>query len=115
MGELPFFRAQSASHPDHLWIWEKDVYVDENHRTWLPIGFERDDSFQVLMRQANVPLGEAVCPSQTHPYHLPLMWQLYPGGRYRDSDSNFWLIVYHVQCNGMEDMLLERLPDPEQE
>ena len=40
MGELPFFRARSALHPDHLWIWERSVYVDENQRTWLPIIIE---------------------------------------------------------------------------
>lgn len=40
MGELPFFRAHTAFHPDRLWIWEKAVYVDENQRTWLPITIE---------------------------------------------------------------------------
>lgn len=40
MGELPFFRAHTALHPDHLWIWEKAVYVDENQRTWLPVTIE---------------------------------------------------------------------------
>ena len=37
MGEVPFFRVHTALHPDHLWIWAKSVYVDENQRTWLPI------------------------------------------------------------------------------
>uniref|UniRef100_A0A8D1F9P8 T-cell leukemia/lymphoma protein 1A n=1 Tax=Sus scrofa TaxID=9823 RepID=A0A8D1F9P8_PIG len=52
-----------------------------------------------------------MCPSQLTPYPLPLMWQLYPGRRYRGSDSSFWHIVYHIKFSGMEDMLLEQLPD----
>ncbi|XP_072820093.1 T-cell leukemia/lymphoma protein 1A [Vicugna pacos] len=111
MGELPFFRVRTALHPDHLWIWEKATYVDEKQRTWLPITIETESSLQVLMHQEDVPLGEAVCPSVVAPYPLPLMWQLYPGRRYRGSDSSFWRIVYHIQFSGTEDMLLEQLPD----
>lgn len=40
MAEGPFFGAHTPLHPDHLWIWEKAVYVDENQRTWLPITIE---------------------------------------------------------------------------
>uniref|UniRef100_A0A8C3YSK4 T-cell leukemia/lymphoma protein 1A n=1 Tax=Catagonus wagneri TaxID=51154 RepID=A0A8C3YSK4_9CETA len=115
MGELPFFRAHAALHPDHLWIWAKAVYVDENQRTWLPIIIETESGLQVLMRQEDVALGEALCPSQLTPYPLPLMWQLYPGRRYRGSDSSFWRIVYHIEFSGMEDMLLEQLRDPDDE
>uniref|UniRef100_F1SAR3 T-cell leukemia/lymphoma protein 1A n=1 Tax=Sus scrofa TaxID=9823 RepID=F1SAR3_PIG len=111
MGEVPFFRVHTALHPDHLWIWAKSVYVDENQRTWLPIITETESGRQVLMRQEDVPLMEALCPSQLTPYPLPLMWQLYPGRRYRGSDSSFWRIVYHIKFSGMEDMLLEQLPD----
>lgn len=39
MGELPF-SVPAALHPDHLWIWRKSVYVDENQRTWLPISIK---------------------------------------------------------------------------
>nr|XP_023484362.1 T-cell leukemia/lymphoma protein 1A [Equus caballus] len=99
MGELPFFRAHTAFHPDRLWIWEKAVYVDENQRTWLPITIEMDSSLQVLMRQEDIPLGEPVRPSQLGPYLLPLMWQLYPGRKYRGSDSSFWRIVYHIEAS----------------
>ncbi|KAM9091903.1 T-cell leukemia/lymphoma protein 1A [Megaptera novaeangliae] len=113
MGELPFFRAHTALHPDHLWIWEKAVYVDENQRTWLPVTIEIESSLQVLMRQEDVPLGDPVCPSQLGPYLLPVMWQLYPGRRYRGSDSSFWRIVYHIEASDTEDMLLEQMPDPE--
>ncbi|XP_065762151.1 T-cell leukemia/lymphoma protein 1A [Muntiacus reevesi] len=116
MAEGPFFRAQTPLHPDHLWIWEKAVYVDENRRTWLPITIEVQPlSLQVLLRQEDVPLGDPVCPSQLGPYLLPVMWQLYPGRRYRASDSSFWRIVYHIEIGGTEDMLLEQLPDPEDE
>lgn len=51
------------------------------------------------MRQEDVPLGEPVCPSQLGPYLLPVMWQLYPGRRYRGSDSSFWRIVYHIEAS----------------
>ncbi|XP_066132759.1 T-cell leukemia/lymphoma protein 1A-like [Saccopteryx bilineata] len=114
MGEVPF-RAHMTLHPDRLWIWRKAVYVDENQRTWLPISIEVMDrhSRQVLMRQEDIPLGEALRPSQLSPSLLPLMWQLYPGRRYRGSDSSFWRIVYHLEFSGIEDMLLEQLPDPE--
>ncbi|XP_016015331.2 T-cell leukemia/lymphoma protein 1A [Rousettus aegyptiacus] len=109
MGEHQF-REHTALHPDHLWIWRKAVYVDENQRTWLPIVNETESCLQVLMRQEDVPRGEAMRPSQLPPSPLPLMWQLYPGRRYRGSDSSFWRIVYHIEFNGVEDMLLEQLP-----
>ncbi|XP_030877076.1 T-cell leukemia/lymphoma protein 1A [Leptonychotes weddellii] len=118
MGELPFFRAHAALHPDHLWIWERSVYVDENQRTWLPITIETESSLQVLMRQEDVSLGEAVCPSLLAPCPLPSMWQLYPGRRYRGSDSSFWRIVYHIEaslnkgrslhCRFLKDWIRER-------
>ncbi|XP_043410492.1 T-cell leukemia/lymphoma protein 1A [Prionailurus bengalensis] len=115
MGELPFFRARTALYPDHLWIWERSVYVDENQRTWLPIIIEMESSLQVLMRQEDVLPGEAVCPGLLAPGLLPSMWQLYPERRYRGSDSSFWRIVYHIEFSGTEEMLLEQLPDPEYE
>lgn len=51
------------------------------------------------MRQEDVPLGEARCPSLLTPCLLPSMWQLYPGRRYRGSDSSFWRIVYHIEAS----------------
>lgn len=51
------------------------------------------------MRQEDTPLGEALRPSQLSPSPLPLMWQLYPGRRYRGSDSSFWRIVYHIEAS----------------
>uniref|UniRef100_A0A2K5PV03 T cell leukemia/lymphoma 1A n=2 Tax=Cebinae TaxID=38070 RepID=A0A2K5PV03_CEBIM len=49
-------------------------------------------------------------PTQIGRSPLPLMWQLYPDGRYRSSDSSFWRIVYHVKIEGVKNMLLEQLP-----
>ncbi|XP_049753502.1 T-cell leukemia/lymphoma protein 1A [Elephas maximus indicus] len=106
--------AQSVLHPDRLWFWEKAVYLDENQHAWLPIIMERNGGLQVLMRQGDAPLGEGVCPSQAPPSPLPLLWQLYPEGQYRCSDSSYWRIVYHVKFNNTEDMLLELLPGSRQ-
>ncbi|KAG5198341.1 hypothetical protein JEQ12_008031 [Ovis aries] len=99
MAEGPFFMADTPIHPDHLRMWEKAVYVDENRRTWLPITLKIENNLQVLFRQQDVPLGEPVPPSQLGPHQLPVMWQLYPGLRYRASDSSFWRIVYHVEAS----------------
>lgn len=67
-------------------------------RPVLP-SLQTESSLQVLMRQEDVPLGEAVCPSLLAPGLLPSMWQLYPGRRYRGSDSSFWRIVYHIEAS----------------
>ncbi|XDB62478.1 hypothetical protein AB1E18_015822 [Capra hircus] len=99
MAEGPFFMADTPFHPDHLRMWEKAVYVDENRRTWLPITLKIENNLQVLFRQQDVPLGDPVPPSQLGPHQLPVMWQLYPGLRYRASDSSFWRIVYHVEAS----------------
>ncbi|ELK27074.1 T-cell leukemia/lymphoma protein 1A [Myotis davidii] len=53
------------------------------------------------MRQIEVSHGEAMQPSRLPPSMLPLMWQLYPGRRYRASDSSFWRIVYHIEASDM--------------
>ncbi|XP_014399138.1 PREDICTED: T-cell leukemia/lymphoma protein 1A [Myotis brandtii] len=80
---------------------------------WPRLGvLPTESSLQVLMRQIEVSRGEAMPPSRLPPSMLPLMWQLYPGRRYRASDSSFWRIVYHIEINGVEDMVLEQLPDP---
>ncbi|XP_016056490.1 PREDICTED: T-cell leukemia/lymphoma protein 1A [Miniopterus natalensis] len=111
MGAEPF-RVHRTLHPDHLWIWRPAVYIDENQRSWMPLIIETESSLQVLLRQEDIPRGEAMRPSQLPPSLLPLMWQLYPGRRYRGSDSSFWRIVYHIEFSGIEDMVLEQLPDP---
>ncbi|XP_054423571.1 T-cell leukemia/lymphoma protein 1A-like [Pteronotus mesoamericanus] len=113
MGDFTF-SAHTTTHPDRLWIWRQGVYVDENDRTWVPVNVEMERRLilKVLMRQEDVPRGEATRPSQLPPSLLPLMWQLYPGRRYRASDSSFWRIVYHIEVGGTEDLLLEQMPDP---
>ncbi|XP_076978460.1 T-cell leukemia/lymphoma protein 1A [Tamandua tetradactyla] len=113
MDDRPLFRESTAMHPDRLWIWERNVYLDENQRTWIPVCLKMNTCLRVLMRQEDVPLGKAMSPSQLPSSPLPLMWQLYPARRYRSSDSSFWRIVYHIEFRGIEDMLLEQLPDPE--
>nr|XP_004665605.3 T-cell leukemia/lymphoma protein 1A [Jaculus jaculus] len=105
-----FQTAETPQTPDRLWIWERDVYRDEDDRTWVPVVIKTDSCTRVLMRQEDVPLGEPQTPSQLVSYPLPLMWQLYPGKRYRGTDSMFWRIVYHIKFRGVEDMLLEQLP-----
>ncbi|XP_036887205.1 T-cell leukemia/lymphoma protein 1A [Sturnira hondurensis] len=105
------FSSHTSLHPDRLWIWRPGVYVDENDCTWVTVKVEEEDRLKVLLRQEDVPRGEALRPSQLPPSPLPLMWQLYPGQRYRSSDSNFWRILYHIQVCGTEDLLLEQIPD----
>lgn len=64
------------------------------------------------MRQIEVSRGEAVQPSRLPPSMLPLMWQLYPGRRYRASDSSFWRIVYHIEASARPSWDLAPLPSP---
>ncbi|XP_028620266.1 T-cell leukemia/lymphoma protein 1A-like [Grammomys surdaster] len=101
------YRPETPPHPDRLWVWEKNVYLDEFRRSWLPVAIKSDGKFQVLMYQRDVTLGAAMTPSQLMPYQLPLMWQLYPGEKYRSCDSMFWKILYHVKFRDVEEMLLE--------
>ncbi|KAM5338937.1 T-cell leukemia/lymphoma protein 1A-like [Glossophaga mutica] len=105
------FSVHRTVHPDRLWIWRPGVYVDENDQTWVTAKVEEQDGLKVLMRQEDVPRGEAMRPSQLPPSPLPVMWQLYPGQRYRASDSSFWRISYHIRVGGTEDLLLEQIPE----
>ncbi|XP_005068321.1 T-cell leukemia/lymphoma protein 1A [Mesocricetus auratus] len=107
MAEQPTYRTETPQDPQRLWIWEKHVYLDENKRSWLPIVLKTDEKVQVILRQQDVPLGLAMIPEQLEAYELPLMWQLYPGKKYRGSDSMLWQILYHIKFRGVEDMLLE--------
>ncbi|XP_035118083.1 T-cell leukemia/lymphoma protein 1A [Callithrix jacchus] len=113
MAQEQLRRESVTDHPDRLWIWEKFVYLDENQRTWLPLVIKVQPALErmVFFRQEVTLLGKPMTPTQIGPSLLPLMWQLYPDGRYRSSDSGFWRIVYHVKIEGLEDMLLEQLPD----
>ncbi|CAH6850953.1 T-cell leukemia/lymphoma protein 1A [Phodopus roborovskii] len=107
MAEQLAYRPDIPEDPQRLWIWERHVYLDENKRCWLPIVLKTDEKFQVILRQQDVPLGAAMIPDQLVAYELPLMWQLYPGKKYRSNDSMFWQIQYHIKFRGVEDMLLE--------
>ncbi|XP_050010766.1 T-cell leukemia/lymphoma protein 1A [Alexandromys fortis] len=113
MAEAPASGPERLDDPERLWIWERHVYLDEHKRSWLPIILETDEKLQVLLRQQDVSLGSPMTPEQLTAYELPLLWQLYPGKRYRGSDSKFWLILYHVKLRGVEDMLLELLESEE--
>uniref|UniRef100_G1SNN1 T cell leukemia/lymphoma 1A n=1 Tax=Oryctolagus cuniculus TaxID=9986 RepID=G1SNN1_RABIT len=99
MAENLLLGAHLGVHPSRLWIWDKAVYMDEKRRTWLPIIIKGESSLQVLLRQEDVPLGEAVSPNHLAPNVLPFMWQLYPERRYRGSDSSFWHVVYHIKAS----------------
>ncbi|XP_003503323.1 T-cell leukemia/lymphoma protein 1A [Cricetulus griseus] len=113
MAEQPVYRPETPQDPQRLWIWERHVYLDENKRSWLPIVLKTDEKFQVILRQQDVPLGLAMIPEQLEAYELPLMWQLYPGKKYRGSDSMLWQILYHIKFRGVEDMLLELMESEE--
>uniref|UniRef100_A0A8C5YNP6 T-cell leukemia/lymphoma protein 1A n=1 Tax=Marmota marmota marmota TaxID=9994 RepID=A0A8C5YNP6_MARMA len=93
--------------------WNMLLFVDETYRTWLPIIIKMEGSLQVLMRQEDYPLDNPLSPTEMTPSLLPLLYQLYPERRYRGSDSSLWRIVYHIEYNRVEDMLLEMLPTPE--
>ncbi|VCW70720.1 unnamed protein product [Gulo gulo] len=51
------------------------------------------------MWQMPVHPQEPMSPSQLTLSQLPLMWQLYPGRRYRAMDSRFWEVVDHGQAS----------------
>ena len=104
---------ETLEDPQRLWIWERHVYLDEHKRSWLPIILKTDEKLQVILRQQDVSLGSPMTPEQLEAYELPLLWQLYPGKRYRGSDSMFWQILYHVKFRGFEDLLLEQLESEE--
>ncbi|XP_059135153.1 T-cell leukemia/lymphoma protein 1A [Peromyscus eremicus] len=99
---------ETPENPERLWLWERHVYLDEHRRSWLPAVVKTDGKFQVLLRQESIPLGPAMTPRQLEAYELPLMWQLYPGKKYRGSDSILWKIVYHIKVL----QLLSPLPPP---
>lgn len=48
------------------------------------------------IQRVQVPLGEALRPSQLPPSRLPHMWQLSQGEQYRDSNSRVWEIEHHL-------------------
>nr|XP_006971780.1 T-cell leukemia/lymphoma protein 1A [Peromyscus maniculatus bairdii] len=114
MAESPPEQSElSPENPERLWLWERNVYLDERRRSWLPAVVKNNGKIQVLLRQKSIPLGPAMTPKELEAYELPLMWQLYPGKKYRGSDSILWEIVYHIKFNDVEDMLLEQMETKE--
>lgn len=51
------------------------------------------------VQQVQVPLGDAARPSHLLTSQLPLMWQLYPHGRYMDNNSRLWQIQHHLMVH----------------
>lgn len=68
-------------------------------------------SLKALVRRVVVPLGDAVKPSDLLTSQLPLMWQLYPEGRYMDNKSRLWQIQRHSMVRGAQELLLQLLPE----
>ncbi|XP_033622702.1 T-cell leukemia/lymphoma protein 1A [Fukomys damarensis] len=116
MAESLFFNKQIkhiTQDPSRLWIWDKATFMDEQRRTWLPIILQTENHLQVLLRQHTIQVGQPLSPSQLTSCPLPLMWQLDFNRKYRASDFSIWRVVYHIEFCGMEDILLEKLPNPE--
>lgn len=51
------------------------------------------------VQQVQVPLGDAARPSHLLTSQLPLMWQLYPHGRYMDNNSRLWQIQHNLMVH----------------
>ncbi|KAM5273679.1 T-cell leukemia/lymphoma protein 1A [Ctenodactylus gundi] len=97
--------------PSRLWIWDETAYKDGEQRVWVPLIYQKDNVRHMLLRQQDIPLGKAMSPTQLSHSHLPLMWQLYDNRIYRCSDSSLWRVVYHIEFCGIEDLLLEHVPN----
>uniref|UniRef100_A0A8D0C4B0 Protein p13 MTCP-1 n=1 Tax=Salvator merianae TaxID=96440 RepID=A0A8D0C4B0_SALMN len=96
--------------PLRLWVRRIGVYCDENQKTWLVAPEEDTGTVKARIRRVQVPLGQAVRPSHLPVSHLPHMWQLSEGQRYRDSNSRIWGIEHHLMITGVEELLLKLLP-----
>lgn len=80
-------------------LWRSLMMVRRRQRLCSVLPLQSNEKFQVILRQEDVTLGEAMSPSQLVPYELPLMWQLYPKDRYRSCDSMYWQILYHIKAS----------------
>ncbi|KAL1790180.1 T-cell leukemia/lymphoma protein 1A [Sigmodon hispidus] len=112
MAEEQGQRLETPEAPERLWLWEKHVYLDEHRRSWLPIVLKSNAKLQVILRQEDVPLGTAMVPRHLEAYELPLMWQLYPGKKYRSHDSVMWQIVYHIKSAQLSQLVLSSTASP---
>ncbi|XP_076978459.1 T-cell leukemia/lymphoma protein 1B [Tamandua tetradactyla] len=112
--------------PDRLWVRRPGIYEDEVGRTWVAVvvrfspshralarsspGRTHEPSITVHMWQIPVHRQEPMTPSQLPLSRLPLMWQLYPGRRYRATDSRLWEIMDHGQIYTTEELILSQQP-----
>ncbi|KAM6253453.1 protein p13 MTCP-1-like isoform 3-T5 [Porphyrio hochstetteri] len=65
--------------PVRLWVRRVGVYCDEHRKTWLVAAEEEEGMLRARIQRVQVPLGEALRPSQLPPSRLPHMWQLSQG------------------------------------
>ncbi|XP_019337452.1 protein p13 MTCP-1 [Alligator mississippiensis] len=96
--------------PIRLWVRRVGVYCDERRKTWLVAVAEEEGTLRARIRRVQVPLGEALRPSQLPPSQLPHMWQLSLSEQYRDSNSRVWEIEHHLMIGGVEELLLRLMP-----
>ncbi|XP_025896685.1 protein p13 MTCP-1 [Nothoprocta perdicaria] len=96
--------------PVRLWVRRVGVYCDERRQTWLVAAEEEEGMLRARIQRVQVPLGEALRPSQLPPSRLPHMWQLSQGEQYRDSNSRVWEIEHHLMLGGVEELLLKLVP-----
>ncbi|XP_009820569.1 protein p13 MTCP-1 [Gavia stellata] len=96
--------------PVRLWVRRVGVYCDEHRKTWLVATEEEEGMLRARIQRVQVPLGEALRPSQLPPSRLPHMWQLSQGEQYRDSNSRVWEIEHHLMLGGVEELLLKLVP-----
>ncbi|PKU37302.1 protein p13 mtcp-1 [Limosa lapponica baueri] len=98
--------------PVRLWVRRVGVYCDEHRKTWLVAAEEASEEgmLRARIQRVQVPLGEALRPSQLPPSRLPHMWQLSQGEQYRDSNSRVWEIEHHLMLGGVEELLLKLVP-----
>ncbi|XP_021535599.1 T-cell leukemia/lymphoma protein 1B [Neomonachus schauinslandi] len=110
--------------PHRLWAVRPGIYEDEKGRTWVTVvvrlspsqrarGSTHEPSITVHMWQMPVHPQKPMSPSQLTLSQLPLMWQLYPGRRYRTMDSRLWEVVDHGQIASTEQLILTQLPPGE--
>ncbi|XP_008841010.1 T-cell leukemia/lymphoma protein 1B [Nannospalax galili] len=97
--------------PCSLWYLRPGLYEDENRRTWVVASLEISTSrpyqnqpdpcittVTIHLRHVTEFCQELLSFSEASFQRLPIMWQLYPGGVYRGTDSHFWQLMAHDQA-----------------
>uniref|UniRef100_A0A8C8TU11 Uncharacterized protein n=1 Tax=Peromyscus maniculatus bairdii TaxID=230844 RepID=A0A8C8TU11_PERMB len=52
MAESPPEQSElSPENPERLWLWERNVYLDERRRSWLPAVVKFNDVEDMLLEQ----------------------------------------------------------------